>query len=96
MAKPPPTKFVIPEADKMRAEVGASPNRLAGASGCSLATTQAVLAGKPRTRNVCERIINGLKALSHRTASYGHIVQKHSAEHDKELHPSAVSDVSAS
>jgi hypothetical protein len=66
-------RFILPGADGMRATTGATPNRLAGASGCSLETTQLVLAEVPRTRNVCERIVNGLRHLGHQTVAHSDI-----------------------
>jgi hypothetical protein len=74
MPKPVRKKFTIPTADKMRAEVGVTANRLAGRSNCSLKVTQGVLVGSAYTRAVCERIINGLQALGHKTAAYIDIV----------------------
>ena len=75
MPRPKPCRFMIPGVDGMRADVGATPNRLAGAAGCSLATTQLILGEVPRTRSVCERVINGLKSLGHASASHGDIIE---------------------
>jgi len=68
-------KYRVLEIDRLRAELGITPNKLAGASGCSLATTQAALRGEPRSRNVCERLVNALRALHHPEASHDRIVE---------------------
>ena len=73
MARKPIPKFSIPGLDGMRADVGVTPNKLAGAAGCSLATTQAALREDPLSRNVCERLINALKRLGHPSAAHSHI-----------------------
>lgn len=75
MPRKPVCRFIIPQVDSMRAELGVSPNRLAGMSSCSLQTTVLVLEERPRTRNVCERIVNGLKTLGHPTAAHSDIVE---------------------
>jgi hypothetical protein len=69
----PTCRFTIPGVDGMRASVGATANKLAGASGCSLSTTQLVLSEKPRTRNVCERVVNGLQTLGHKSVTHSDI-----------------------
>ena len=73
MARKPACRWVIPGVDNMRAQTGASPNKLAQAAGCSWATAVKVLDEIPRTKNVCERVINGLRKLGHQTASFDDI-----------------------
>ena len=57
----------------MRAQLGVTPNRLAGAAGCAAETTQYVLDETPRTKTVCERVIIGLQKLGHQTANFNQI-----------------------
>ncbi len=68
-------RFVLNDADTMRASLRVTPNRLAGAAGCSTATTQLVLDRTPRTKTVCERIVNGLQKLGHPRASHNQITE---------------------
>jgi hypothetical protein len=73
VARKPIPKFIIPGLDGMRADIGITPNKLAGAAGCSLATTQAALREVPLSRNVCERLINALKRLGNFGADHSQI-----------------------
>lgn len=73
MARKPACRWIIPGVDEMRGRTGASSNKLAQAAGCSWATAEKVLAEEPRTKNVCERVINGLQKLGHPTANLNDI-----------------------
>ena len=71
-------KYIVPGLDDLRAELGITANKLAGASGCSLPTTQSALRGVPLSRNVLERIINALRGTFHHpNADLSMIVEMH-------------------
>ena len=64
----------------MRGSIPVTQAALAGASGCSAQTTKYVLQEVPRTRNVCEKIVAGLKKLGHPTASNADIKEVKAAD----------------
>lgn len=72
-SRPKRNLYIIPNIDSMRAEIGATTNRLASASNVSTATLRRVLQEIPTQATTCERIINGLRKLGHPTASYDQI-----------------------
>ena len=69
------SRFSIPKADTMRAEVGATPSSLAQAANISRAVVTDILNGEKKPKTSCERVINGLIKLGHETASYDDIIK---------------------
>ena len=75
MSKMNKTRYSIPNADLMRAEVGATSSSLANAASLSRAVVADIMNGVKKPKTSCERVINGLKKLGHPTASYQDIVE---------------------
>lgn len=69
------TRFSIESVDTMRAEVSASTSSLANASNISRSVVADILEGVLKPKTSCERVINGLKALGHKTACYDDIIE---------------------
>ncbi|WP_340151440.1 hypothetical protein [uncultured Sneathiella sp.] len=68
-------KFIVPGADKLRAELSASKAQLAGSAGCAYRSVQNVLDEAPTTKNTCEKVVNGLIKLGSKKAALEMIVK---------------------
>ena len=55
--------WIVVDADKKRAALAVSPSKLAREAGCAPVSVKAVLAGIPKTKYVCEKVVAGLQSL---------------------------------
>lgn len=66
-------RFVLDDAENMRAELAVNVSKLAEASNLNRETVKKVLAGEATQRVSCEKVVRGLKKLGHETVSTDNI-----------------------
>ena len=68
-------RWIVENADKKRAALAVSPSKLAKQAGCAPVSVKDVLAGVPKTKYVCEKVVAGLQALGCKDIDQSSIVK---------------------